>query len=626
MQGAVKRSADAPFTQEAKLSAKEPLAYVHRQAKWCVLRLVWHTEDLFAPWWWTIFMLSAHVSWRALRLEQGFSIMQRHAYRLVWHLMSIRLLSFAFVAAVTVAATVAATAADATTLHMVAMRDGVKLATDVTLPKGKGPWPVVLTRTPYGKESGVNFGSDRYRAEGYVYVAQDCRGRYASEGEYRPFEDDRNDGVDTVNWVAEQPWCNGKVGMSGASAMGITTMLCAIGNPENLTAAFVVVTPESLWDEATFIGGVFKDADTTGWLRSQDAGHLVEQRKASLEDTKQELLMDIVHHRQKIDIPIYHVGGWYDIFSVGTQGNFSFLQNHGHEGARGQQKLMMGPFGHGGMKGKLRYKGSGGILSALKDEIRWFDYHLKGIDNGIMDEPPVKFYQMASARKRALSKKNGWQTADNWPPENTQTRYFLHSRGALTQTATEATDAKTTYRFDPANPVETVGGANLRLPLGPMDQRAIGDRPDYLRFQTPVLEKDVTIRGTVWVDLFASTDAPDTDFMLKLVDVYPDGYEALLLDAPIRTRYREGRRPEQIKMMPPGKPTQMRVNLGSTANTFEAGHRIAVHISSSNAPRFEVNPNTGEPLGQNTLPPRVANNTIHHDTQHPTALVLPVIE
>jgi len=535
--------------------------------------------------------------------------MQQHAYPRFSRAMFVGLLGFFAIAATGLLAI----AADSTTEYRVPMRDGVKLATDVTLPKGKGPWPVVLTRTPYDKKGGLNIGSDRYRAGGYVYVAQDCRGRFESEGKYRPFEDDLQDGFDTVNWIAQQPWCNGKVGMSGASAMGITTMLCAIANPENLVAAFVVVTPESFWDEATFIGGVFKDADTTGWLKGQDSGDLVDERRASLEDTKKELAMDIVHHRQKIDIPIYHVGGWYDIFSVGTQGNFNFLQNNGQQGARGQQKLMMGPFGHGGMKGELRYRRSGGILSGFKQEIRWFDYHLKGIDNGIMDEPPVRFYQMASARKRELSKKNGWQTADNWPPENTQTRYFLHTGGALTQVATEATDMKTTYRFDPANPVETVGGPNLRLPLGPMDQRVIGERPDYLRFQTPPLEEDVTIRGAVWVDLYASTDAPDTDFMVKLVDVYPDGYEALLLDAPIRTRYREGRRPEQIKMMEPGKPTRMR-------------HRIAVHISSSNAPRFEVNRNTGEPIGVEKLPPRAANNTIHHDTQHPTALVLPVVE
>lgn len=547
-------------------------------------------------------------------------IMQRISSRRLRYFL-LGFLSIALLASVTTFAV----AAEVTEI-MVPMRDGVKLATDVMLPKGEGPWPVILMRTPYNKRGDFSMMKDRYLGADYAYVVQDCRGKFASDGEYRPFEDDRLDGFDTVNWIAEQDWCNGKVGMTGASAMGITTMLCAIANPKNLEAAYVVVTPESFWEEASFIGGVFKEADTTGWLKGQDAGDLVADRKASYTDTEQELGLDIVHHRQKIDIPIYHAGGWYDIFSVGTQGNFSFLQNEGADGAQGQQKLMMGPFGHGGVKGDLRYRGSGGILGAFKEEIRWFDHHLKGKENGIMDEPPVQFYQMASAKKRELSDKNGWQTAENWPPESEPTHYYLHSDGELTQTATEATDAKTTYRFDPKNPVETVGGHNLTLPIGPMDQREIGDRPDYFRFQTPVLEEDVTIQGPVWVDLYASTDAPDTDFMFKLVDVYPDGYEALVMDAPIRTRYREGRRADQIKMMEPGKPTRMRVDLGSTALTFEAGHRIALHVTSSNAPRFEVNPNTGEPINKEKLPPRVATNTIHHDTEHPTAVVLPVVE
>ena len=512
------------------------------------------------------------------------------------------------------------------TEYMVEMRDGVKLATNVFLPEGEGPWPVILTRTPYNKDGGLTLGGDRYAKAGYVYVAQDCRGRFRSEGEYEPFLDDREDGYDTVNWVAEQPWCDGNVGMSGASAMGITALLAAIANPEPLKAAYVVVAPESFWDEATFIGGVFKDADVGNWMRGQNAGHLVDDRKASLERTEEELDRDIIHHRNQIDIPIYHLGGWYDIFSTGTQGNFSYLHNEGAQGARGNQKLMMGPFGHGGLKGDLRYRNGGGILAALSEEIRWFDYHLKGVDNGIAEEPAVRYFQMASARKGEFSDKNGWATADNWPLASEQVRYYASNPHGLSTEPPEAKSSATTYAFDPENPVATVGGANLTLPLGPMDQREVGDRDDYLRFQTAPLQQDVTIAGPVQVELFASTDAPDTDFIVKLVDVYPDGYEALLLDAPLRTRYREGRRAEQIKMMPPGEPVKLTINLGSTANTFEKGHRIALHVTSSNAPRFEVNPNTGESLGSSDLPPRVANNSIHHSVDHPTALVLPVIE
>jgi hypothetical protein len=185
--------------------------------------------------------------------------------------------------------------------------------------------------------------------------------------------------------------------------------------------------------------------------------------------------------------------------------------------------------------------------------------------------------------------------------------------------------AKVSYKFAPANPVTTFGGANLTFERGPADQRQIPARQDYLRFQTPVLDKDVVVAGPVKVELFGSTDGPDTDFMAKLVDVYPDGYEALVLDAPIRTRYRDGRMPDQVKMMTPGAPEELVIDLWSTAITFEKGHRIALHITSSNSPRFEVNPNTGEVPGLHGMRPRVAVNGVHMDASHPSALVLPVI-
>lgn len=512
------------------------------------------------------------------------------------------------------------------TEEMVPMRDGVSLATNVFLPRGEGPWPVILTRTPYSKDGLFGAMAPRYVSAGYVFVIQDCRGRFRSEGEYRPFEDDLNDGFDTVNWVAGQPWCDGNVGMSGASAMGITSLLAAISQPEALKAAFVVVAPESFWSEATFIGGVFKQADVGNWMESQGAADQVAERKASLIDTEDEAARDLILHRHKIQIPIYHLGGWYDIFSTGTQGNFAFLQNHGDEGARGQQKLYLGPFGHGNLAGELRYKGDKGILGVFSEEIRWFNHHLKGEDNGVMDEPPVKYFQMASAHRDAPSPKNEWRTLDNWPPESTATSFYAAEGGALQTSPVDTVGLATRYTFDPAQPVPTVGGANLTLPIGPLDQRAIADRDDYLRFQTPPLENDVAIAGPVYVDLYCSTDGPDTDFVVKLVDVYPDGYEALLLDAPIRCMFRDGHAADEIKPMQPDEPTKIRIPLGGIANTFEQGHSIALHVTSSNYPRFEVNPNTGELPGQQSKPPRTAQNAVYHDKDYPTALVLPVVE
>jgi len=327
-----------------------------------------------------------------------------------------------------------------------------------------------------------------------------------------------------------------------------------------------------------------------------------------------------------VKIPMYNVGGWYDIFNTGTIQNFEYLQNHGAKGARGNQKLSMGPFGHGELSGGLTYPGEDNLLKLRGgEEIRWFDYWLKGTDNGIMDEPPVSYFMMAAAEKGAYSPKNRRLQAANWPIDHRDVRLYLTADRGLTTAAPSAETAKTAYRFDPGNPVPTVGGSNLTFERGPMDQRAVKDRPDYLRFQTPVLDKDVAIAGPVTVELYGATDGPDTDFEAKLVDVYPDGYEALVLDAPIRARFRNGRMPDDVKMMTPGAPEEMTIDLWNTAITFEKGHRIALHVTSSNSPRFEVNPNTGEAPGHHDLKPRVATNTLYFDKDHPSALVLPVI-
>lgn len=285
----------------------------------------------------------------------------------------------------------------------------------------------------------------------------------------------------------------------------------------------------------------------------------------------------------------------------------------------------MGPFGHGPLTGDLAYPGNDRLALGGDQEIRWFDYWLKGVDNGIMDEPPVSYFMMASARAGAYSPKNRMLASANWPPAYREVRYYLGADKVLSVKAPTAEESKTSYKFDPAKPVPTVGGANLTFDRGPMDQRAIPARQDYLRFQTPVLDKDVVIAGPVKVELDAATDGLDTDFVAKLVDVYPDGYEALVLDAPVRAMFRNGRMPDDLKMMTPGAPAELVIDLWGTAITFEKGHRIALHISSSNSPRFEVNPNTGEAPGVQKLKPRVATNTIYHDAAHPSALVLPVV-
>lgn len=508
---------------------------------------------------------------------------------------------------------------------MVPMRDGVQLATNIYLPEGDGPWPVVLTRTPYNKD-GADRSAENYNARGYALVSQDVRGRYASEGVDMPFENDMPDGYDTVEWIAEQAFSNGKVGIFGTSAPGITSNLAAAAAPENLTAAYVTVAPDSLFYRSRFVNGVFKESHSGGWLRGQGISEeqIAAYRARAVLDQGW-IDTDFLFHRQNVQIPVYNVGGWHDIYAEGSLYNYQYLQNEGHEAARGKQKLFMGAFGHGALQGDLAYPGGGLISGDMEEQLRWWDYWLKDIDNGIMDEPPVSYYMMASARKDNPSALNRVIQTDSWPPQHEKVKFYLQSDGSISTSAPTADSASTTYRFDPANPVPTIGGQNLGADVGPRDQREIGERQDYLRFQTPELSQDVVVAGHIDMELYVSTDVLDTDFVVKLVDIYPDGYEALILDYPIRGRFRNGQRPEDVSMMIPGEVEKLTINMWSTAQTFEKGHRLGIQISSSNYPRFAVNPNNGAALDDVATPSRIANNTIYFDARHPSAMILPVV-
>jgi putative CocE/NonD family hydrolase len=416
--------------------------------------------------------------------------------------------------------------------------------------------------------------------------------------------------------------------MIGASALGITTNLAAMAAPPHLVAAFVIVAP---YDQLlnTYPGGVLKDEDTLGWLKGQGESQTqLDTVRGGAANSAFWNEHAMTTQRKFIRIPMYNQGAWYDIFNDGNVENFRWLQNFGANGARGNQKLYMVPAGHGGLggdKSDVEYNQAGATVPAT-EEMRWWDYWLKGIDNGIMKEPPVTLFMMASGRKGHPSAASHVFTAPNWPPANHPTAYYLSGDMHLTTKPPAAADAKISYQFDPANPVKTYGGSNLLQAAGPLDQRPIGQRQDYLRFESPVLDKNVAIAGHVDMTLWAATDGLDTDFMVKLVDVYPDGYEQIILDNPIRTRYRHGRDPDEVALMTPGKPEELHIDLWNTAFTFEKGHKIQVTVTSSNATKFEINPNTGEPFGVATnVASRVATNTIYVDKRHPSAMMLPVL-
>ncbi len=508
---------------------------------------------------------------------------------------------------------------------MVPMRDGVKLATSVFLPEGDGPWPVVLSRTPYNKGKAATHvkKEEPYTSRGYARVVQDCRGRFASEGEYRPFIDDMNDGYDTVEWIAQQPWCNGKVGMIGGSALGITANHAAMSGAPHLVCNVVIVAHGSSYDNSGYPGGVFLKNLNEEWLRRQGVPPADVPRPIHRVYDDSFRKLDIEHYYSKMTTPTVNVGGWYDIFSQGDIDCFSGLQYRGGEGAKGNQKLIMGAFGHGRLAGDLKYPPDSG----WKDQaiaFRWFDHWLKGVDNGVDREPAVRYFLMGDTFAPDAPG-NEWRTSDVWPPQGETTSYYLHAGGKLSTEAPaadeSASQASDTFVYDPKDPVPTVGGNNLLLPLGPMDQREVSSRSDVLKYETPPLTEAVEIVGPVTAELWVSTDVEDTDFTAKLVDVYPNGYQALVLDQAFRLRFREGF--NRMVKATPGEVYPIKIELWSTALVFNKGHKIALHVSSSNAPRFEQHSNTWEPVDSYDQAVK-AHNTVHHDATHASRLLLPV--
>jgi hypothetical protein len=505
------------------------------------------------------------------------------------------------------------------TEQMVAMRDGVKLATDVYLPEGKGPWPVILMRTPYGKNQ-RGFGSQhaQWTSNGYAYVVQDCRGRFKSEGRYLPFMDDHWDGYDTVEWAAKQPWSNGKVGMIGGSAMGITANQASITAPPHLVAMYVTVAPASAYQHAIYTGGIFRKEMNENWLKSQNALDVLAN---TLKHYTQDGYWDIREgrlHWAKVQVPVYNQGGWYDIFAQGNIDNFVGLQTKGGQGARGAQKLIMGPWAHGQLE-EVKYPANSAV--DRRETQRWFDYWLKGVDNGIRKEPAVKYYVMGDVTD-PKAPGNEWRTAAAWPVPAKTTSFYLGPNGQLSERPNGQKESTESYQYDPKNPVPTVGGANLFAKKGPMDQRAVGERKDVLKFMTAPLDSPLEVTGPVSVELWAESDAPDTDWMAKLVDVYPDGTERLVLDSALRARFRQGF--DREALMKKGEVYKFTIDLWSTSLIFNKGHRLAVHITSSNDPRFDPNPNTGQPPRADAEM-RVATNMIHHDRAHPSRILLPVV-
>jgi uncharacterized protein len=507
------------------------------------------------------------------------------------------------------------------TTYMVPMRDGVKLHTIVWLPEGSGPWPVILVRTPYppGRASGLV-------EQGYAYVLQNTRGRHGSEGENVPFLADawgeHQDGYDCVQWVATQTWCNGKIGGLGGSAPGITQYLLAGSAPPQLTCQWVGAACSSLYHQAMHQGGAFRKAMVEGWMNNKefDPSTLEFFRKNT---TYNELWkgLDLTQVAHRVNVPVYHQGGWYDIFLQGNIDAFVALQYNGGPGAIGNQKLVIQPRSHGG-RGDLKYPDNSREPDNFIGRFQWLDQYLKG-DSADPDTFPAVAYYLMGDVDDPNAPGNVWKYSDHWPVKAKQTAYYLRTYGRLTISPPPEKEEWTAYRYDPKDPVPTRGGQNLLLPAGPMDQRQVENRSDVLVFTTDPLKEPVEVTGRVTVRLYASSSAVDTDFTAKLSDVYPDGRSMLLTDGIIRARHRKSF--EREEFLKPGAVYEFEIDLWSTAIVFNKGHRIRLAVSSSNYPRFDANPNTGRKSGGGEEP-IVAINKVFFDASRPSALLLPIVQ
>ena len=508
---------------------------------------------------------------------------------------------------------------------MVEMRDGVKLETDVYLPAGDGPFAAVLMRSVYGRSAGAKLGEAAAK-QGLALVVQDCRGRGGSEGKDMVFADDgwgeRQDGADTVAWIVNQPWNNGKVGTSGGSALGIVQVMMAPATKE-VDAQAIVVASSNFYDQLSYQGGVWRKALVEGWTKMQKTDeYIVPAWKAHPTYDTFWRMFNAEDKAADVTTPAMHVGGWWDIFGQGAINNFATRQHEGGDGARGNQKLIMGPWIHGAKRevGDLKLPENFN-LNFGKYEQRFFAAWLLDKDDGIKAEPAVNYYTVGDVDDPAAPG-NEWRTADDWPPFPTiATPYYLRGDGRLTTDPATVDSAPLAYAYDPANPCPTHGGQNLLLPAGPFDQREVSGRADVLKLATDPIEQPIEITGQVFVKLFVSTDAPDTDFTAKLIDIYPDGREILMLDNIRRLKFRNGY--EQPEPLPAGEIGELTIDLWSISLIFNKGHRIGVQVSSSNHPRFEINPNSGDDWPTDTNK-RVANNKVYADAAHPSALILPV--
>jgi len=555
--------------------------------------------------------------------------------------------------------------------QMVPVRDGVKLAVDIFRPDAEGRFPVILCQTPYNKR-GWGGRAKWFVPRGYVLAVSDVRGRYASEGKWDPFNPKhKTDGYDLIEWLAKQPWSSGKVGTFGLSYMGWTQWWTATQSPPALVCMVPEVAPPDQFRNLPYQEGVLFGC-MMDWAACNSGRRAVRVGKGGyggfsarrFDDFMHTPYVDLNKHRNvtgapwfetwirdnlstspywkaiayqtkedyaKVKVPSLAISGWFDADFPGTPMNYIAMKQYGGTPQARRPRIVIGPWTHTGRGHKLlRFDyGPAAAIDWNGYMCRWFDYHLKGIANGVLDDPPVHVFVMGH---------NRWRAEQDWPLPGTKwTKYYIHSGGKANSSAGDGTLSTTPpgdeppdkYTYDPIHPtLSAFKGPHVD---GPVDTRPVSTGRDLLVYTTPPLEEDVEVVGPITAKLYAATSARDTDWMVRLVDVHPDGYAALLCDGVLRARCRDPERggafnSASLSLIEPGKVYQYLIEFWrATGNAFLKGHRIRVEISSSYYSFYLRNLNTGaDNVGLETSHV-VAEQTIHHDAKHPTHVVLPVI-
>ena len=515
--------------------------------------------------------------------------------------------------------------------QMIPMRDGKQLSSYLYFPNGDGPWPVLFEqRYADIRGEGTRKTAARLADAGYVVAMINYRGTYQSEGMWVGYRalgwGELKDGYDACEWLGTQPWSSSKVGTFGASQAGYAQNFLAITQPPHLTAQYMVDTGLSLFHEGYRIGGTtrpqrFKSLAQVA-RNPADNDRLLEEWMTHPHYDDYWRDEDCSLHFDKMNVPCFTIGSWYDFMNQGSIASFQGRQKLGGENSRGRQQLIIGPWLHGRLNkgskvGDVVYP-ENAAWPEHEHMIRWFDHWLKGKDNGVEKEPTVRYYVMgATGEENAPG--NVWRTADDFPPSAKMTPMFLAGDGQLSASAPTADVGSTSFVSDPLHPMEIPGTG---FP-GATDSRPFETQAEVRTFTTGLLDAPVEWTGRIRAELHLSSTAPDTDVLVRVSDVYPDGRSILIVDYPQRVRYREGFDHEVL--MTPGEVVKVSFNVGWISQIFNKGHRIRVTVASTGAPLFEPNPQTGKPATIEFPDDAVAaTNTIHHNRNHASRILAPL--